>query len=103
MKIYWVRHGKTIQNEKNNYYGKLDARLTVEGIKEVKAIRTSFNDCINIYTSPAARAIETASLLFSNVYFKADARLLERNMGIFEGMNYRELAKNIRFLKVKVL
>lgn len=91
MKIYWVRHGKTEENEKNNYYGKLDVRLTREGIQEVKAIQTSFNDCINVYTSPAARAIETASILFSNIYFKADARLLERHMGIFEGMNYKEI------------
>lgn len=94
MKIYWVRHGKTDQNEKNNYYGKLDARLTPEGVREVKAIETSFDNCINVYTSPAARAIETAGLLFSNVYFKVDARLLERNMGIFEGLNYKEIGRN---------
>ncbi len=93
MKIYWVRHGKTQQNEKNNYYGKLDVRLTLEGVREIKEIQTNFNDCINVYTSPAARAIETAGILFSNVYFKADARLLERNMGIFEGMNYGEIGK----------
>ncbi|MBC8578119.1 histidine phosphatase family protein [Zhenhengia yiwuensis] len=93
MKIYWVRHGKTQQNEKNNYYGKLDVRLTPEGVREIKEIQTNFNDCINVYTSPAARAIETAGILFSNVYFKADARLLERNMGIFEGMNYGEIGK----------
>lgn len=93
MKIYWVRHGKTEQNERNNYYGRLESRLTPEGIQEVKAIQTSFNNCINVYTSPAARAIETAGLLFSNVYFKVDARLLERNMGIFEGLNYREIGR----------
>lgn len=93
MKIYWVRHGKTQQSEKNNYYGKLDVRLTPEGVREIKEIQTNFNDCINVYTSPAARAIETAGILFSNVYFKADARLLERNMGIFEGMNYGEIGK----------
>lgn len=93
MKIYWVRHGKTQQNEKNNYYGKLDVRLAPEGVREIKEIQTNFNDCINVYTSPAARAIETAGILFSNVYFKADARLLERNMGIFEGMNYGEIGK----------
>lgn len=93
MKIYWVRHGKTQQNKKNNYYGKLDVRLTPEGVREIKEIQTNFNDCINVYTSPAARAIETAGILFSNVYFKADARLLERNMGIFEGMNYGEIGK----------
>lgn len=93
MKIYWVRHGKTQQNEKNNYYGKLDVRLTPEGVREIKEIQTNFNDCINVYTSPTARAIETAGILFSNVYFKADARLLERNMGIFEGMNYGEIGK----------
>ena len=93
MKIYWVRHGKTQQNEKSNYYGKLDVRLTHEGIQEIKDIQTSFNGCINVYTSPAARAIETAGILFSNPYFKVDARLLERNMGIFEGMNYDEIGK----------
>ena len=93
MKIYWVRHGKTQENEKNNYYGKLDVRLTPEGVREVKAIQTSFDNCINVYTSPAARAIETAGILFSNVYFRADARLLERSMGIFEGMNYKEIGK----------
>lgn len=93
MKIYWIRHGKTQQNEKNNYYGKLDVRLTQEGIQEIKDIQTSFNDCINVYTSPAARAIETAGILFSNLYFKVDARLLERHMGIFEGMQYEDIEK----------
>lgn len=93
MKIYWVRHGKTEENEKNSYYGKIDVRLTQEGVKEVKAIQTSFNECINVYSSPAARAIETAGLLFANVYFKVDARLLERNMGIFEGLTYRQIGR----------
>ncbi|MEF9960111.1 MAG: histidine phosphatase family protein [Niameybacter sp.] len=93
MKIYWVRHGKTEQNEKNNYYGKIDVRLTREGVEEIKAIQTNFNDCINIYCSPAARAIESAGLLFRDVYFKVDARLLERNMGVFEGMSYHEIGK----------
>ncbi|MBU3811383.1 MAG: histidine phosphatase family protein [Candidatus Niameybacter stercoravium] len=93
MRIYWVRHGKTQQNEKNNYYGKLDVRLTPKGVKEIKEIQTNFNDCINVYTSPTARAIETAGILFSNIYFRVDARLLERNMGIFEGMNYGEISK----------
>lgn len=93
MKVYWVRHGRTDQNNQNNYYGKLDTRLTPEGVKEIKSICTNFDDCINVYTSPAARAIETASLLFTGIYFQADARLLERHMGIFEGMNDRDIKK----------
>lgn len=91
MKIYWVRHGKTEQNVNQNYYGKLDARLTPEGIQEVKSICTNFDDCINVYMSPAARAVETASLLFQGIYFNPDSRLLERNMGIFEGMSDRDI------------
>ena len=101
MKIYWVRHGKTKENEKNSYYGKLDVRLTSEGVQEVKAIQTSFNECINVYSSPAARAIETAGLLFANVYFKADARLLERNMGVFEGLNYRQIGRKYPLERVE--
>lgn len=93
MKVYWVRHGRTEQNDANNYYGKMESRLTEEGIKEIKSIQTDFEGCINVYTSPAARAIETASLLFRDVYFKVDGRLLERHMGIFEGMNDVEIKK----------
>ncbi|MGL4363475.1 MAG: histidine phosphatase family protein [Cellulosilyticaceae bacterium] len=89
--MYWVRHGKTSANQENQYYGKLDLRLTQEGIMEIKQIKTNFNDCINVYSSPAARAIETASILFNGIYFKVDARLLERDMGIFEGLDDKNL------------
>lgn len=91
MKVYWVRHGRTEQNDKNTYYGRLDTRLTPEGVAEVKALKTSFDGCLNVYTSSAARAIETASLLFTGVYFKVDSRILERNMGIFEGLHHKEI------------
>lgn len=93
MKVFWVRHGKTELNTGRHYYGKLDVRLSPEGVDEIKAIETDFDNCSNVYTSSSARAIETASLLFQNIYFKTDARLQERHMGIFEGLDYEAIKK----------
>lgn len=93
MKVFWVRHGKTEMNTGKRYYSKIDARLTQEGIQEIKEIITDFDGCSNVYTSSSARAVETASLLFRGLYFKTDIRLQERNMGIFEGKSYETIKK----------
>lgn len=85
MKVFWVTHGRTNQPNTHPGDGKLDTRLTPEGVKEIKHIGTDFDQCLNVYMSPAARAVETASLLFSGVYFKPDSRLVERDLGMFEG------------------
>ena len=94
MKLFWVRHGKTEQNELNKYYGKLDARLTPQGVEEVRSILTAFDGCSNVYTSPASRAVETAGILFKTIYFQPDARLNERHMGVFEGLSDYEIRKH---------
>ncbi len=93
MRLYWVRHGATAESEKAQYYGRLDTPLSASGIEEVKRILVDFGGCSTVYTSPAARATQTAELLFQGRDVQVDTRLAERDMGVFEGMDDDALAR----------
>ena len=87
--IYVVRHGQTDWNKTNRLQGRSDIPLNDQGRKEAKRAgkilkSKSFAAC---YSSPMSRAMETASLLIlsRDLPILIDERLLERNMGSWEG------------------
>jgi len=89
MKIYLVRHGQTEANYEGIMQGKSDQySLTETGVREVKKLKERLKDkqvdlCI---TSPLKRTWETAMILVGDrVYILEDERLIERDVGIFEG------------------
>lgn len=88
MKIYLIRHGETKWNKQHLLQGKMDlplnengvyvARLTAEGIRQVK-----FDA---VYSSPLKRAYETAQLVTEGRYpIQVDKRLEEIGFGPYEG------------------
>ncbi len=87
MKVYVMRHGKTVWNEKkriqgrsNNRLGKLGKELTQEVSFKYKDI--SFDV---IFCSPLMRTVQTANIMnrYHNVKIIKDARLIEVDQGVF--------------------
>lgn len=104
MKIYIVRHGKTDWNVSGLIQGKTDIPLNKIGEKQAEIAKEKIEDKIDIcFSSPLKRAIKTAQIL-SDVNPIIDKRLVERNMGEFEGkpaLNYD--SKNIGIIKAIIV
>lgn len=85
-KIFLLRHLKTINNDQGIISGQSDATLM-----QVNPLKTDLSIFDKIYCSPSIRckktieSLEQKSLLYNKVTY--DERLLERNMGKFEGMS----------------
>ena len=88
MKLYLVRHGQTDWNKLGLIQGDSDIPLNNEGIKQAKIVKTKIKDKIDIcFASPLKRAFQTAKIITDvNIIF--DKRLIERNMGEFEGKDF---------------
>lgn len=89
LKLYIVRHGKTLFNEKHLIQGCCDSPLTKEGIQQAKTLwvelkNIPFNAC---YVSPMHRAIETATYILQNrdIPLFINHNLKEFNFGSIEG------------------
>jgi broad specificity phosphatase PhoE len=93
MKIYVIRHAKTLYNEKELINGSLDDdRLSPAGIAQIPELIEAIKeiDFSNIYTSTMTRAIQTAEPIAG--YYHAslieDKRLAEVNLGSFNGQSW---------------
>lgn len=97
MKLYLVRHGETALNKKGCYYGKTDAILSEEGIRQAKYLRDILKGVSFDYVvaSPLVRAYNTAQIIIEEreQQIFADSRLMEQDFGIFEGLTYGELER----------
>lgn len=95
MKLYLVRHGETALNKKGCYYGKTDAILSTDGIRQAEYLRDIFKDISFDYVvaSPLVRAYNTAQIIIEEreQQIFGDSRLMEQDFGIFEGLTYEEL------------
>lgn len=95
MRLYLIRHGETILNEKRCYYGFTDPSLNERGIRQAECLKKilgkiPFDQAI---CSPLIRAKNTAEIVLGekkNLLMTADD-LKEQNFGIFEGKTYEEL------------
>lgn len=97
MKLYLVRHGETALNKKGCYYGKTDAILSAEGIRQAEYLREVFSGISFDYvvSSPLVRAYNTAQIIIEEreQQIFGDSRLMEQDFGIFEGLTYGELER----------
>lgn len=97
MEIMFVRHGETIANRNNWYYGLTDSPVTDRGKEQGKAAgividRLNFKPDV-IYMSERIRTHETLDLMgFDKNKAIIDSRINEQNMGVFECMTYQEIA-----------
>jgi probable phosphoglycerate mutase len=93
--IIIVRHGETEWNIRGIRQGHLDSRLTERGMAQAKALgaRLSREKFTALYSSDLGRAVDTAREIakLSGHEILTDARLRERHLGIFQGLNGAEI------------
>lgn len=88
--LYIMRHGKTDWNEAHKIQGRTDVPLNDAGRKMAREARDAYcNLHLDIcYSSPLARAKETAEIFLENrdVPIITDSRLAEMSFGYYEGL-----------------
>src|SRR3954447_16427673 len=91
--IWLVRHAETEWSRTRKHTGRTDIPLTDEGREAARALgdRLAGHEWSEVWTSPLARARETASL--AGLSDRADARdeLLEWDYGDYEGITTAEI------------
>ncbi len=92
-----VRHGQTEWNAVDRFQGYVDTNLSNLGHKQASALadRLQGYSISTIYSSDLQRALQTAQPIAKRLGLPiiSDARLRERNMGIFQGLTFAEIKK----------
>lgn len=98
MKLYIVRHGETEENIKKTYYGDIDCKLTLNGVRQAELAGEKLKHIVfdKVFCSEKIRAKETLKRICKMENYIVDSRLNERNFGIFEGKNYEELQRGFK-------
>jgi len=91
MKLYLIRHGKTMANENHLYCGSTDLPLTETGIAELQKLHYDVSKTCRFVTSGMLRTEQTLYHLFGDVPHKIDRRFREVDFGAFEMKGYEEL------------
>ncbi|MBS6196243.1 MAG: histidine phosphatase family protein [Clostridiales bacterium] len=92
MKIYLIRHGKTLGNTQNRYIGTTDEPLLEEEEKRLK--EQSYPQPETVFVSPLLRCRQTAAAIFPGYPVRIMEELAECDFGIFENKNWKELTGN---------
>jgi len=94
-KFFVIRHGETIWNTQGIKQGHLDSPLNSVGVRQAQAIavRLAEEPFAHLYSSDLGRAYGTAQLIAAQTGHEiiTDARLRERNFGIFQGSTDAEV------------
>lgn len=87
MKVYVMRHGTTVWNEKGIIQGRSNNRLSQKGKALTKEVALKYKNTRFdvIFCSPLMRTMQTANIMnkYHNVKIIKDERLIEINQGIF--------------------
>lgn len=90
MKLYLLRHGRTLWNEQGRLQGRADVPLSEEGRRAARHTGKTLAAVpfSAAFSSPLLRARETAELILAGrgLSVTADARLLELDFGALEGV-----------------
>jgi broad specificity phosphatase PhoE len=87
-----IRHGETDANRDRIIAGRTEARLTDRGRRAAASLAgQAFGQPIVLFTSPQARARETATLAFPYLTAYVVEDLRERDWGVFEGRSIADL------------
>lgn len=86
-----VRHGQTDANRDGIIAGTTEAQLTSHGQSAARSLSALDWPPVALFSSPQARARETAALAFPGLAVTIVAGLCERDWGIFEGRPISEL------------
>ena len=87
MDLYIVRHGETGYNRMGLLQGRINIPLNQNGIDQAKQAKKELEHVAFdvVISSPLSRAIETAKINDPDKEVQIDNRLIERNLGEYEG------------------
>ena len=87
--ISFVRHGETAHNREGRFQGRADVELSARGLEQVArlATRLSTSEIAAVYSSPLARARQTAMAIaaVAGCEVEIDDRLIELDYGEWDG------------------
>lgn len=98
MKLYLIRHGRTMANEKWLYCGSTDIPLSDNGVKRINKSVSNYPEAQDYYTSGMKRAEQTFSLLYGDIAHTTVPELSEMDFGDFEMHSYEELKNDPKYL-----
>lgn len=100
MKLYMLRHGRTLWNEAGKLQGRTDIPLGDEGRASARETGKELKDVpfSAAFSSPLVRAKETAELILAgrDIPVVTDERLVELSFGEAEGMFLSDLSEEKR-------
>ncbi len=108
MKVYVMRHGTTVWNEKGITQGRTNNRLSNKGKALTEEVALKYKDIKFdvIFASPLMRTMQTANII--NKYHKTkiikDERLIEIDQGVFSGKSKYDITdeeKRLKFARAK--
>ncbi len=91
--LYLIRHGITQGNLDGKYIGQTDLALCPEGKKQIEALCADeiYPEVGKVYSSPLARCLETAEIIYPEQKLMIVDEICEMNFGEFEGKTQRQL------------
>lgn len=96
-KLYVLRHCKTLFNDENIISGQTDCSLIEYFVDYSILSKDSHSNSYILVSSPLNRCVLTGKILKSQLKLQIssfiDSRIIERNMGIWEGRKRSELLK----------
>jgi len=96
-RVFLVRHGETEYNRRGLALGRADAPLNETGRRQAARLREALADAplTAVYTSPLARAVDTATSIAAAHGKEAlvENDLIEMDIGEVEGLTFPELRK----------
>lgn len=98
MKLYLIRHGISLGNQKKVYNGRLDEKLSQEGIKDLEEKKSLYTNLKvdYCYCSTLTRARQSWAILFPKLAvneYRDD--LVEMDFGDWTGMSYQDKFKEL--------
>ncbi|MFQ5633410.1 MAG: histidine phosphatase family protein [bacterium] len=94
-KLILIRHGETKHNAAGKFQGHFDSELSKKGFQQAEAVakRVASTAFAALYSSDLKRTMQTAQPIFQETRHAiiADARLRERDFGIFQNHSLREI------------
>ncbi len=96
-RIFLVRHGDTVLNSRERFWGRTDVKLSVAGVAQAENLcdRLAKENITTIYASDLQRALVTARIIASRHQMEVIIcpELQETNFGKIEGLTFREISQ----------
>lgn len=97
--IHFFRNSSTVCENKKQYIGVTDVKLSTNGINELESLKQKY-DYLNpvlVFSSPLKRCTDTAKNIFPDKKIVVIPELSECNFGEFEGKTPDELIDDMRY------